>query len=324
MKKALITGIFGQDGSFLYELLAKMGYQVYGIVKKDLSRNSRKIKQELQNKGKSPIVYEIDLQVYEEIKKVLWEIQPDEVYHLAACHVSSEGRRNGTAVDDNLLFKWNVSATANLLAACNEVAQNAKILTAGSCLMFDSSHTCFQDESTQYNSNSLYGIGKITENNLVKYYREKGGYVCTAILYNHESYRRSEDFVTKKIVKNMCLLKKNNNHRFVLGNLEAKKDWGYAGDYVKGMYLMLQGITPQDYILATGELHSIKQFIEICAEILQIDDWQKCVTLDREITNRNCNTQLCGNAGKIEKDLGWKVEKDFKNWVSEMIMYEMR
>lgn len=160
MKRAIITGIFGQDGSFLYELLEQLGYQVYGIVRKNLSTNSKKIKDELSKRGKTPIIYEVDLQEYEEIKNVINNIQPDEIYHLSACHVSSEGRRNGEAVGENQLFKWNVSATANVLAACNEIARSTKILTAGSCLMFDSSSTKEQDETTLIVRIACMGLGK--------------------------------------------------------------------------------------------------------------------------------------------------------------------
>ena len=323
MKKALITGIFGQDGSFLYELLDQKGYQVFGIARKNLSDNSEKIKNELSTNGNIPIVYEINLQEYADVKNTIEQIKPDEIYHLSASHVSSEGKRNGKIENDNELFKSNVSATANLLAACNEISQSTRILTAGSCLMFSSSNTDRQDENTPFNSDNIYGIGKITENRLVEYYRNQGIYACTAILYNHESYRRSEDFVTRKIVKNMCMLKKDNNHRFSLGNTEIKKDWGYAKDYVKAMYMMLQGKQPQDYIVSSGEFHSIWEFLEICAEILQINDWYDHVEINSNITSRSYGVQLYGNANKIERELGWKRETKLREWISEMIMKEM-
>lgn len=323
MKKALITGIFGQDGSFLYELLEQEGYQVYGIVRRELSSNSRRVQEELDRKGKSPVICEVDLYNYRQVKETIECIKPDEVYHLSASHVSSEGKRNGETINNNALFQRNVAATANLLAACYELSQGSRILTAGSCLMFDASNTEIQDETTPYLSDSLYGIGKITENSLVEYYRKRGLYACTAILYNHESHRRSEDFVTRKIVKNMCMIKKDINHCFSLGNIDVKKDWGYAQDYVKGMYLMLQGKTPKDYILSSGELHSIREFLEICAEILQINDWEEHVAINSSITNREQRTQLYGNAQKIEKELGWKREKKFREWIYEMIREEM-
>lgn len=324
MKRALITGIFGQDGSFMYELLTRKEYQVYGIVRERLSSNSERIKDELYKKERLPVTFEGDLQNYEKIKKIIKDVRPDEIYHLSASHVSSEGKRNGEVADDNMLFKMNVTATANLLAACKEISPNTRILTAGSCLMFDSSDTKRQDENTPYISDSLYGIAKITENQLVGYYRKKGIYACTAILYNHESYRRSEDFVTRKIVKNMCMLKKDSKHRFSLGNIDIKKDWGYAGDYVKGMYLMLQADEPRDYILSSGKLYSIREFIDVCADILQIQNWEENITINDSIINRKNETQLYGNAQKVEKELGWKQEITFRELIQEMIREEMR
>lgn len=322
MRKALITGIFGQDGSFLYELLDQKGYQIYGIARRNMSNNSKKIQNELNKKGKNPIVCEIDLLNYSQVEEVVRQVQPDEIYHLSASHVSSEGRKNGIDVDDNQIFIRNVTATSNLLAACYENSLNTKILTAGSCLMFDSSGTERQNENTAYKSGSLYGLGKIVENSLVKYYRNKGIYACTAILYNHESYRRSEDFVTQKIVRNMCMLKNNSKHKFSLGNIETKKDWGYAKDYVNGMYLMLQQDRPQDYIISSGELHSIKEFIEVCANILQIDNWNKNIEINDRLINRNIITQLYGDSSRIENDLGWQRKKNFKEWILEMIIKE--
>lgn len=320
MKKALITGIYGQDGSFLYELLKESGYQVYGIVRSSLSENSQKVKDELSCKGELPLVYEVDLQCYHSVKKVIEELAPDEIYHLSASHVSSEGKRNGEATDENILFQKNISATANLLAACWEASRHTKVLTAGSCLMFDASDTVQQDETTPYRSASLYGIGKITEKQLVSYYRDKGLFACTAILYNHESHRRSEDFVTKKIVKNMCMLKENPQHSFSLGDIEIKKDWGYAGDYVKGMHLMMQTEKPDDYILASGELHSIRNLLEVCAEILELENWERHISLNSTFIHRTHAKQLYGNAARAEKELGWKREKQFRDWILEMIV----
>lgn len=190
--------------------------------------------------------------------------------------------------------------------------------------MFDSSNTNRQDENTPYSSGSLYGIGKITENKLVEYYRNKGLYACTAILYNHESHRRSEDFVTRKIVRNMCMLKRNSNHKFSLGNIEIKKDWGYAKDYVKGMHLMLQADNPQDYILSSNELHSVREFIEICARILQIDNWAANIDINTDIINRNNFTSLYGDSKKIERELGWKRETGFEEMILKMVMEEMK
>lgn len=323
MKNAVITGVFGQDGSFLCELLQAKGYEVYGVVKEKLSSNSQKIKDELIKKGEMPTIYEVNLQDYKQVEEIMKRIRPHEVYHLSASHVSSDGKRNGETIDDNLMFKQNVIATVNLLSACSKVSKETRILTAGSCLMFDATDTNRQNESTSFESGCLYGIGKITENRLVRYYREKGIFACTAILYNHESYRRSEDFVTKKIVKNMCMLKKDRTHKFSLGDINMRKDWGYAKDYVKGMYLMLQGDRPQDYILSSGELHSIREFIETCADILHIENWHNSIEMCENIASHKSKGQLYGDAGKIENDLGWKPEKKFREWIFEMIMKEL-
>ena len=323
MKKALITGIYGQDGSFLYELLDELGYQVYGIARRNLSSNSEKVKTELERMGKRPIIYEIDLLNYNDICSLLEKLQVDELYHLSASHVSSEGVRNGNAVDENRLFQDNVNATSNILAACSNVSEKTKILTAGSCLMFDDVEADRQDETTPFKSRSLYGIGKITENQLVDYYRKKGVFACTAILYNHESYRRSKDFVTKKIVRNMCMIKQNPNHRFSLGDISIKKDWGYARDYVRAMHMMLQSDRPKDYILSSGELHSIRDFIDICAGLLHIEQWERHVDINQVMISRSNQSQLYGNPKLIEEELGWKRTKDLKDIIEEMIKKEM-
>lgn len=324
MKKAIITGIYGQDGSFLYEWLFKQGYQVFGIIKKNLSDNSRKIQDELAELGKLPITFEIDLSNYNEVYNLLGELQVDEIYHLSASHVSSEGVRNGKTVNEIQLFQENVNATANILAASNCVDKKTRVLTAGSCLMFDDTETIIQDEMTPFRSKTLYGIGKITENKLVAYYRKHGLYACTAILYNHESHRRSADFVTKKIVKNMCKLKKDASHRFSLANIDVKKDWGYAGDYVQAMQIMLQAKTAKDYIVASGEVYSIRDFVDLCAEVLGIEQWENSIDIGSVTVTRDSKVQLRGNPKQIEQELGWKRSKDLREIVKEMIDKEQR
>lgn len=215
MKKAIITGVYGQDGSFLCELLLKKGYQVYGIARKELSGNSIKIKKELQNKNMILNIYNTDIYNYSEISKLIAEIQPDEIYHMAAYHVSSDGVGNGNTVREQEVYNKNVLATANILEACCHLSRHTKVITAGSCLMYDASDTVCQTESTPFASNSLYGMAKISENMLVRFYREKGLYACTAILYNHESHRRASQFVTKKIVENMVRIKKKKSRHSV-------------------------------------------------------------------------------------------------------------
>lgn len=324
MKKALITGIWGQDGSFLCEQLFSQGYQVYGIAKKNLSPISIRIQQELLEKGICPEVIDIDLYNYEEVKQILADILPNEVYHMAAYHVSSEGSGNGLDIRKQELYNKNVLATANILESCYTVSPNTHVLTAGSCLMYDASKTSMQTESTPFSSNSLYGLAKIAENSLVNYYRSNGLFACTAILYNHESHRRSSNFVTKKIVENMIKLKRKEIPFFSLGDLNTQRDWGYAADYTSGMQLMLRSTSAKDYLLATKELHSIQEFIKICAEYLGLDDYESFIKFNNTTISRKIYGIMCGDCSKIEHELGWKRTKTFQELVYEMMDYELK
>ena len=323
MKKAIVTGIYGQDGSFICEMLAKKEYQIFGIAKKELSTNSHKIKQELDNGKINYRICNIDLYDFIAISEFIKQIQPDVIFHMAAYHVSSEGEGNGKVVREQEVFNKNVQATANILEACYLFSKHTRIITAGSCLMYDASKTNYQSEKTFYASNSLYGLAKITENRLVEYYREKGIFACTAILYNHESHRRASQFVTKKIVENMVKIKKGKIDFFTLGSLDAQKDWGYAGDYANAMYLMSQADFPKDYIVASGEIHTIGDFVEQCAKILDIINWKEHIKINENIISRKTEGRLLGEATLIEEELNWKREYTFVDLVTEMVNYEM-
>lgn len=319
MKRAVITGIYGQDGSFMCEYLLQKGYEVFGISRKNLSARSSANKKELEKEGIYPRVENVNLYDYEEMEEYIRAVNPHEFYHLATYHVSAEGKGNGDSIREQDLFNKNVLAAANILECCYKYASKCKVLTAGSCLMFDDSDTCIQDENTPYKSKSLYGLAKISENHLVQYYRRLGLFACTAILYNHESHRRSDDFVTKKIVENLIKVQRGRIQQFTLGNLEVEKDWGYAGDYVAGMYLMLQNSHPKDYILSTGELHTIREFIEECAEQLMLSNWEKYVHIDESIIMRKFSAKLQGDCGLAINELGWNRTKTFKELINEMI-----
>ncbi len=323
MKKVIITGVFGQDGSFLCELLSPKGYQIFGISKKNMSANSIRIKRELEEKNINISVHNIDIYNYGEISTFIQAIQPDEIYHMATYHVSSEGKGNVDNVREQEGFNKNILATANILEACYLFSKHTKIITAGSCLMYDASGTLYQDESTPFQADSLYGLAKITENMLVRFYRNRGMFICTAILYNHESHRRGSQYVTKKIVENMVRIKRGDLAPFALGSLDVEKDWGYAGDYTEAMWRMLQSHSPKDYIIATGEVHTIREFVKICADILQIDDWERYLLIDQSIISRNIDAKLVGKNDVIRQELGWKSCKGFQEMIEEMIEYEM-
>lgn len=322
MKRAIITGIYGQDGSFLCELLFHKGYQIFGVAKKELSINSKRIKRELEIEEVTINLFEVNLYDYYEVRTFIEQVQPDEIYHMAAYHASAEGVGNLDALREQEVFNKNVLATANILEASYCLSKSIRIVTAGSCLMYDASNTQIQTEKTPFESQSLYGMAKITENMLVQYYRKRGLYACTAILYNHESHRRGAQFVTKKIVENMIKIKQGKIRSFTLGSLDAEKDWGYAGDYAEAMWLMLQAACPKDYIVATGTLHSIYDFVRTCANILGIKEWEKHVVLDSSIINRTIQGRLKGNSEAIQQELSWCMRKNFEEIVEDMIKNE--
>lgn len=322
MKKALITGVYGQDGSFLCELLFQKNYQIIGIARRELSVNSQRIKEELEEQNINLSVWNADIYDYEEISNIIQQFQPDEVYHMATYHVSSEGKGNAENIREQEGFHKNVLATANILEACYCFSRHTKIVVAGSCLMYDASDSVWQDEKTPFCSNSLYGLAKITGHMLVEYYRRRGMFACTAILYNHESHRRASQYVTKKIVENMIRIKKGEISSFTLGSLDTEKDWGYAGDYVEAMWRMLQADVSKDYIIATGEMHTIREFVGVCADILGIANWEQYISINQDIINRKIEGKLLGNSKAISHELNWNRSKSFKEMVEEMLNHE--
>jgi len=320
-KKTIITGIFGQDGSYLCELLFRKGYDVYGIVRKELSCDSLCIQGYLRKNGIIPKTIAVELDDFNSLKNLLIEINPDEIYHLAASHISSQGFKDSD--NEKVLFESNVLATSNILFICNKYLKHTKIVLAGSCLMFDGSNTTIQNEETPFESNSLYGLAKITEHSLVKYYRNRNLHVSMAILYNHESPRRKADFVTRKIVSSMVAIREGKLDTFILGDINIKKDWGFAGDYVHGMYLMLQQDCPDDYILSSGELHSISEIVEICASNLKINNWESHIHIDSSILDRKIKNRLFGECVKAQKKLGWRKAVGFYELISLLIEAEL-
>ena len=322
MKKAIITGLYGQDGSYLFERLSELNYDIFGIVKEPLSLNSYNNKN-IISKNNNPKVYSINLYDCDALKKFIYDIKPDEIYHLAASHFSSQDNLESKNYLDKQLFDNNVKATSNILYSCLEIAPKARIVLAGSCLMFDNTKSNIQNELTPFESNSLYGLSKIAEYYLANYYRNNGLHVSMAILYNHESSRRSINFVTKKIISNMIAIKNRQIINFSLGNINSKKDWGYAKDYVNGMYLMAQQEFPDDYILSSGKLNSIKDIIDICADYLGISDWEKFITIEPGIITRSISSQLLGDPNKANQKLGWNNSVSFKELIELMIKDEL-
>ena len=321
-KTALITGVLGQDGSYLSELLATEGYNVYGVAKKDLSANSVKIFKHLKGKGCYPEILDCDLHSYNDVVNIIRKITPDEIYHLATTHYPSQAP--GAKDDlDRKLFTDNVSSTLNILTAMSEAAPQSRCVLAGSCLMFDASDESPQHEHTSFRSGSIYGLAKITEFNIGRFFRDKGMHVSMAFLYNHESPRRAASFVTQKIVKSMVLVKQGKLRDFELGNLDTIRDWGYAKDYVRGLSLMARQQSPGDYILATGKGHTVKDFIIQVAKALEITDWESHVKLNPDIINRDFTAKLIGVPSLAERVLTWRRSVDFEALVGLMVQSEL-
>ncbi len=318
-KRVLITGVYGQDGSFLAELFHEDGAEVYGICRPDLGKNSKSIKSELERESIDIYEYHTDLYDYKAIGSLISEIKPNCIFHMAATHRSSSDRDNNSILAEKELFDNNIKATSNLLAACLECSPESRILTAGSCLMFDDSETMLQDENTPFSSNSMYGISKIVENQLVSFYRNRGLFACTAILYNHESHRRTNTFLTKSIATKIREIAEGLRNTLEVGDLSIRKDWGYAGDYARAMKLMLEAKIPEDYVIATNEMHSVKEFINICARQLQINDIDSYLYEKPQLLTRKNNAELRGNPIKCETNLKWKRSMKFEQLVAEIL-----
>ncbi|SJZ69940.1 GDPmannose 4,6-dehydratase [Trichlorobacter thiogenes] len=318
MKKALITGIAGQDGSYLAELLLSKGYEVHGVVRRIAIEDS-----EHKLKNISHLLDRIHLHVASldnvlSLIKVVRTIEPAECYHLAASSFVSYSFEDEISILNN-----NVNNTHYLLAALREFAPDCRIYFAGSSELFGSVVAAPQDETTPFNPRSIYGISKMASYHLLKNYREQYGlFSCAGILYNHESPRRGYEFVTRKIVSSAVKIKLGLQKTVALGNLDAHRDWGYAPDYVQAMWLMLQADTPDDYVVATGETHSVREFVELVFTSLGLD-YQDHVQVDPQFFRPTEKVRLCGNPHKIESVLGWKRTACLSEIIAEMVTAEL-
>ena len=318
MKKALITGIAGQDGSYLAELLLAKGYEVHGIVRRiaieDTEHKLKNLRQVLDRVN----LHVASLDNVLSMIKIVKDLQPDECYHLAASSFVSY-----TFEDEISILNNNVNSTHYLLAAIREFAPHCRVYFAGTSEMFGNVDHSPQDENTPFNPRSIYGISKVASYHLVKNYRQQYGmFACSGILYNHESPRRGYEFVTRKIVSSAVKIKLGMQDTLILGNLDAYRDWGYAPDYVVAMWLMLQADLPDDYVIASGETHSVREFVEAVFSRLALD-YLKYVKVDPSFFRPAEKIQLCGNPAKAVERLKWHGTKDFKGIVEEMVGSEM-
>lgn len=317
-RKALITGITGQDGSYLAELLLEKGYEVHGIVKKESlvgslhkSANINPIKDKL-------ILHEGTLGDQLSIYKVFAKVLPDECYHL-----SSSSFVDYSLDDQFLVMNYNFNSTHYILSSLKETKDDCKMFFAGSSEMFGAPDVCPQNEDTRFNPRSIYGISKVASSFLVKNYRQRENiFACTGIMYNHESPRRGYQYVTKKITSGVAKIKLGSKEKIMLGNMDAVRDWGYAPDYVKAMWLILQNDKPDDYILATGRLHSVRDFLNVAFSYVGLD-YRDHIESDLKFYRPSEKIPLCGNPEKIKRDLNWSCDKPFEEIVIEMVDSEV-
>ena len=318
MKKALITGIAGQDGSYLAELLLSKGYQVHGMVRRVAIEDS-----EHKLRNISHLMDRIQLHVASmdnvlSLIKIVKDLMPDECYHLAASSFVSYSFEDEISILNN-----NVNATHYLLASLREFAPQCRVYFAGTSEMFGSASAAPQDERTPFNPRSIYGISKMASYHLVKNYRNQYGmFACTGILYNHESPRRGYEFVTRKIVSSAVKIKAGHMKQLSLGNLDATRDWGYAPDYVQAMWLMLQTEAPDDYVVATGQTHSVREFVDAVFSRLGLD-YREHVVVEPKFFRPTEEVELCGNPAKITERLGWSRTKSFREIVELMTDCEL-
>lgn len=322
-KRALITGITGQDGSYLAEMLLAKGYQVHGIIRRASVFNTERLKDIYQDPyegNRRMFLHYGDLSDASNLNQLIKSIKPDEIYNLGAqSHV-----KVSFEIPE---FTANVTAlgTLRLLDAIRENEIKTKFYQAGSSEMFGDVLKNPQSEKTPFNPVSPYGAAKVFAHHLCKIYREGYGmFICNGILFNHESPRRGRTFVTRKITTGIAAILAGKQDKIYLGNLDAKRDWGYAPEYVQAMWLMLQQQKPDDYVIATGETHSIREFLDVAFGLVGIKSWKKHIGIDSKYYRPVEVNVLKGDFSKAKKVLGWRPKIKFRELVKIMLEADMK
>lgn len=320
-KAAFITGITGQDGSYLAEFLLRKGYEVHGMIRRSSSFNTSRIEhlyKDPHKKGIRLFLHYGDIANSSTLYKILKKVKPREVYNLAAqSHVRvsfdlPEYTLNATGL-----------GTLRLLEAIRDLKLNARFYQASSSEMFGSSPPP-QSEKTPFHPRSPYGTAKVLAHNLTVNYREGYGiFACSGIMFNHESPRRGETFVTRKITMAVANILAGRQDKLYLGNLDAKRDWGFAPEYVKVMWLMLQQKKPDDFVIATGEAHSVREFLELAFKLAGLN-WKRHVRIDSKYFRPTEVDILVGDASKAKKVLKWKPKVKFEQLVKIMLNSDLK
>jgi GDPmannose 4,6-dehydratase len=319
MKKALITGITGQDGSYLSELLIEKGYEVHGIVRRVALEHPQARMWRIRQLLEKVHIHSASMESYASIFNIISDIQPDECYHLAAqSYVSYSFEDEFSTINTNL------NGTHYVLSALKRQAPDCRFYFAASSEMFGKVKETPQNENTPFHPRSPYGISKMAGFELTRNYREGYGmFALSGILFNHESPRRGAEFVTRKISSAAARIKLGLDNEIRLGNLDAKRDWGHAKDYVRAMWLMLQQDEPDDYVIATGISHSVGDFLEEACKCVGIDH-REYLAIDENLYRPAEVNILQGDASKAKTKLDWSPSISFQDLVQEMVDSDMR
>jgi GDPmannose 4,6-dehydratase len=318
MKKALITGITGQDGSYLAELLSEKGYEVHGIVRRVAIEDPEHRLWRIKHILDKLVLHAASLESFASIFSVVDKVQPDEIYHLAAQSFVSYSFE-----DEFSTIGTNINGTHYVLAAMKERAPRAKFYFAASSEMYGNAKQTPQDENTAFHPRSPYGISKVAGFQLTENYRQAYNlYAVSGICFNHESPRRGFEFVSRKVANAVARIKLGLAKEMMLGNLESKRDWGYAADYVNAMWLMLQQSDPEDYVIATGESHSVKELVEVAFKHVGLD-YEKYTRIDEKLYRPAEIYELKGNAAKARKILNWQPTVTLERLIRMMVDAEL-
>lgn len=318
-RKALVTGISGQDGSYLAELLLAKGWEVHGVVRREAMEDPcHRLSNIAQIRDRIHLhIGAIDnhLSVY----KIIANVRPDHCYHLAASSFVSYAFD-----DESTVLANNFNSTHFLLSSLKELAPECHYYFAGSSEMFGQTDAYPQDEVTRYNPRSIYGISKVASHHLINNYRRQHGlFACIGILYNHESPRRRYEFVTRKITSTVAKIHLGLADKLELGNIHARRDWGYAPEYVEAMAAMLELDSPDDYVIATGTLHSVEEFMDMAFSVVN-KNYQNYLAINPTYFRPEENIPLVGNCTKATNKLGWRPRKPLDAIVEEMVLEDIR
>lgn len=315
MKTALITGITGQDGSHLADLLLKKDYRVVGMVRRSSTENFER----LERLADRIELKQADLLDQLSLIELMQEVKPDEIYNLAAQSFVPTSWQQPV-----LTGEFTALGVTRMLDAMRIACPKARFYQASSSEMFGKVRESPQNEQTPFHPRSPYGAAKAYGHFITVNYRESYDlFACSGILFNHEGPLRGREFVTRKITHTVARIKHGRADKLFLGNLDARRDWGYAGDYVRAMYLMLQQPEPDDYVVATGKMHSVREFCQVAFGHVGLD-WEKYVEVDPQFLRPAEVEKLCGDATKARTVLGWKPEVDFEGLVKLMVDEDMK